>query len=174
MIHVIGNKNKFAIQYQITKVHYQFFYGNICCWINNTMLGRYQILATLSDLLLFLPNFVGDCGNRMNDTFYSMQLDDVYYHLSGKIFFEGDEKIEEKACIEQWARFDISFPIDVFRGTMIFLIDDIEMSRIIYSENLKISEYFLEKGYVDQILKQLYVEFNDFFEKNCVAPMYTP
>ncbi len=173
MIHIIGNKNKFAIQYQITKVYRQFFYGNICYWINNTMLGKYDMSTTLSDLLLFLPVFVRDCGNRMHDSFYSMQLKDVFYCLSGEIFLKEDVEIEEKACLEQWARFDISMPIDVFRETMVFLIDDINMSRIIYSNHKDINEYFLEKGYVDLILKQLYAEFNIFFDHNCTIPIDT-
>lgn len=168
MIKILGNKKQFAIQYQITNVYHQFFYGNICYWINSEKLGRDDMIATLSDTLLFLPGFVGDCGNRMHDELYSMSLEDVFYRLSGQAFLDGNEELEKKADLEQWARFNISIMLDVFKDVSVFLIDGLDMSRIIYSDGKIIHELFVKRGSVDIVIQNLYIELNNFFDVNCM------
>lgn len=48
---------------------------------------------------------------------------------------EDNVEIEEKANEEQWARFDISIPIESFGNVFIFLIDSDERSRLIFIDN---------------------------------------
>lgn len=122
---------------------------------------------TLSDVLLFVPSIVRDNENRKHERFFELEMDKVIYLLSGAAFLEGNIEIEKKANEEQWARFNISMPVDTFNDTYVFLIDSNEKSRVIFMDNKgECYQSFMDKGYIDKIFCQLYKELNSFYEEN--------
>ena len=65
---ILGNKDSFAIQYELTDVFNQFITGKICYWIQGKQIGKYEEIL-LSDILLFLPTIIKDSGNRIHEIF---------------------------------------------------------------------------------------------------------
>lgn len=163
---LFGNKKKFAIQFEVTSTFNQFIYGKICYWIQEKQLGKYEEGATISDVLLFLPSIIQDNGNRKHERFFIMDMDELVHLLSGAAFLEDNVKIEETANEEQWARFNICMPMDVFYDIDIFLIDSHEKSRIVFSYDQKnFEQIYIEKGYVDKVFLQLYNELNLLYDE---------
>lgn len=101
---LLGNKENFAIEYEIESTYKQFMYGKICYWIQEKQIGKYDDGETLSDVLLFIPSIVRDNENRKHERFFELEMDKVIYLLSGAAFLEGNIEIEKKANEEQWAR----------------------------------------------------------------------
>lgn len=69
---ILGNKDNFPIQYEVTNVFNHYTYGKICYWIQGKQIGNYEELL-LSDIFLFLPTIIKDSGNRINETFFNME-----------------------------------------------------------------------------------------------------
>ena len=65
---LLGNKEKFAIQYEVTGAIKQFLYGKMCYWIQGRQFGKYEEII-LSDALSFVTTIVKDNGNRMHESF---------------------------------------------------------------------------------------------------------
>lgn len=168
MSSLIGNKEKFAIQYEITEVVNQFIYGHICYWIDGIQIGDFDSSTIISDVLIFLPQIIKDKDKREDESFFRMEKERVCYLLGGQAYLD-DEKYEEQALNGMWARFDISIDLDVFSDTMVKLIDYLERSRIVFVDNEEfIHECYLKKGIVDDIFYSFYNEFNDLYEKQVV------
>ncbi|MCM1127897.1 MAG: immunity 42 family protein [Lachnospiraceae bacterium] len=165
---LLGNKEKFAIEYEIESTYKQFMYGKICYWIQEKQIGKYDDRETLSDILLFIPSIVRDNGNRKHERLFGLKMDKVIYLLSGAAFLDGNMEIEKNANEEQWTRFNISMPVNTFNDTYTFLIDSNEKSRVIFMDNKgECHQSFMDKGYIDKILYQLYMELNSFYEEIC-------
>lgn len=157
---ILGNKDNFAIQYEITNVFNQYIYGKICYWIQGKQIGKYEELL-LSDIFLFLPKIIKDSGNRINETFFNMESEKLVYLLSGKAFLEDNIEMEKKANEEQWARFNLSIPLDVLGNVSLFLIDSINNSRIVFIDDKgECFQTYIERGYVDKVYLQLYNELD--------------
>lgn len=155
-----GSKDKFAIQYEVTNVFNQFIYGKICYWIQGKQIGRYEEIL-LSDMLLFLPTIIKDSGNRINENFFDMDTKKLVHLLSGAAFLEDDVEIEKKANEEQWARFNLSIPLDVLGEVSLFLIDSNKNSRLVFIDDQgECFQTYIERGYVDKLYLQLYDELN--------------
>ncbi|MBD5136417.1 MAG: hypothetical protein HDT39_10730 [Lachnospiraceae bacterium] len=83
-----------------------------------------------------------------------------FFYLNGRAFFDDSgeiqEKIQEKANLESWARFDITIDLVTLNGIDIFLIEGDKYSRIIYSlENKEINEMYIQNGYVEKVLLEV-------------------
>ena len=134
----LGNKDSFAIQYELTDVFNQFITGKICYWIQGKQIGKYEEIL-LSDILLFLPTIIKDSGNRIHDIFFV--------------------EVEKKANEEQWARFNLSIPLDVLGAVSLYQIDSIDNTRIILIDDKgECFQAYIEKGCVDKVYLQLYNE----------------
>lgn len=161
---LIGEKNRFAIQFEIVDVINRFVYGHICYWINEMKIGDFTSTTILSDVLVFLPQVVKDNGNRKHERFFHMKKEDVCYLLGGQAYLDS-EKYEEIALKETWARFNIGLGLDVFNDVIINLIDDEKKSRIVFSYSEGIFEFYLEKGVVDNVFFYFYKEFDSLYEE---------
>lgn len=157
---ILGNKDNFAIQYEVTNAFNQYIYGKICYWIQGKQIGKYEEVL-LSDILLFLPTIIKDSGNRINKAFFDMEPKKLVYLLSGTAFLDNNIEIEKKANEEQWARFNLSIPLDVLGDVSLFLVDSINNSRIIFIDDKgECFQSYIERGYVDKVYLQLYNELN--------------
>lgn len=162
MKRTIGNIDRFAIQFEVTKEIDQFVYGHICYWIGGIQIGDFDSVTILSDVLLFLPTLIKFNGQREHKEFFCMEKEDVYYLLGGEAYLD-DEKYEILANEEMWARFNIKLSLDVFSGTIIELIDNEPQSRIVFCNTDEIvKELYLSRGCVDSVLMEFYQVINDF------------
>lgn len=163
----LGNKENFAIQYEVTSVLNQFIYGRLCYWIEGRQIGKYEEII-LSDILLFLPTIIKDSGNRRHEKFFVMEKQTVFHLLSGAAFLDDNEEIERRANEEKWARFNISIPIGALGDVFMFLIDSNEKSRLIFTDNeVRCLETYIESGYIDKLFLQLYSELDSIYSKMC-------
>ena len=92
MIKMIGEKEKFAIQYEIAEIVDQYVYGYICFWINGMQIGELEYGTIISDALIFLPQIVKDNGNREHEDFFKMEKEKVYYFERHYIREKGGER----------------------------------------------------------------------------------
>ena len=165
---VIGKKDLFAIQYSIEEVKKPYIWGHICYWINGMMVGDIVPITILSDVFIFLPRIVYDNGNRKHELFYEMDKEKVFYLLSGQAFLD-EQKYEEQALNETWARFSIEIGLDVFSGTVVKLIENELDARVIFSnDGKKVYEVYLKKGVIDDIFQCFLNVFNDIYECNVI------
>jgi len=163
---IIGNKNIFAVEYEITQFYDKCMYGKFCYWIQGIQIGRYDEGTILSDMLWTIPNLVRDNGNREHIIFFDLELEEVFYRLSGKAFLDGNSEYEHNANEEVWARFDICIHVDITEDNYIFLIDNNEDARLIFSlPDKPIQQLYLNSGTVDKVLRRLYDEFNNIYDK---------
>lgn len=166
MIKMIGEKEKFAIQYEVVEVMNQLILGRICYWIGGIKIGDFDMATILSDSLWFLPQIIKDNGNREHEDFFKMEKEKVYYLLGGQAYLDDYDKYEEIALKETWARFDIGIGLDVFSNTVVKLIDSEKSSRIVFTNDDKvIYDYYLDRGIVDKVFLDFYNEFNGFYEE---------
>ena len=164
---ILGNKEKFAIQYEVTGAINQFLYGKMCYWVQGRQLGEYEEIL-LSDCLIFLPTIVRDSGNRMHENFFIMDMKEVFHLLSGAAFWEDNGEIVKRANEEQWARFNISIDVGTLGHVFIFLIDSNENARLIFTDNIeKCFQTYVERGYIDKLFLQLYNELNLIYDEKC-------
>lgn len=164
---LLGNKEKFAIQYEVTGAINQFLYGKMCYWIQGRQFGKYEEII-LSDTLSSITTIVKDNGNRMHENFFILDMKEVFHLLSGAAFWEDNGEIEKRANEEQWARFNISIDVGTLVHVFAFLIDSNENARLIFTDNTKkCFQTYVERGYIDTLFLQLYNELNLIYDEKC-------
>jgi hypothetical protein len=150
---LIGEKDKFAIQYKILGVERPFILGHICYWIKGEPIGDFQSSTILSDVYVFLPRILYNNDNRQHEKLFKMKKEDVLYLLGGQAYLD-DDKYEEQALIEMWSRFNIEIGLDVFKGTVVKLIENAKDARVIFfSNNGFLNELYLKKGIIDRVFE---------------------
>lgn len=93
------------------------------------------------------------------NVFFDMETEKLVHLLSGAAFLENNAEIEKKANEEQWARFNLSIPLDILGDVSLFLIDSRGNSRIIFIDDTgECFQTYIERGYVDKVYLQLYNE----------------
>lgn len=162
---IIGNKEIFAVEYEITAVYESFIYGKFCYWIDKKKIGKYDEGVTISDMLWRIPDLVNYNGKREQIKLYQLDVLELFDMLNSTLFGEGNEKYDQIAEEEEWARFDIGIHVDIFYECKIFLIESMTKARIVFSINKNINELYLEKGIVDDVFKKLYTDFNELYDK---------
>ena len=82
-----------------------------------------------------------------------LKKEDVLYLLGGQAYLD-DDKYEEQALIEMWSRFNIEIGLDVFKGTIVKLIENAKDARVIFfSNNGFLNELYLKKGIIDRVFE---------------------
>lgn len=168
---VVGNKSKFAIEYRITRFYDSFMYGNFYYWINNEIIGSPNDFITLNDVMVLLPDLVRHNGNRNHDTLFEQckyEIIEFFYEkLCSGLQSKRTENLLESVVP---ARFCLELNIEEFYDFKVVLIESENQARIIYSKNNNIvNDLYIEKGYVDKIIHQVYKELNciyDSFEQS--------
>ena len=165
MSKIIGKKELFAIQYEITNIEGNFIYGQICYWIKGQRVGDFEETTILSDAFCFLPHIINDNGNREHEGFYNMEMEKVHYLLGGQAYLDDYDRYERQSFEEMWARFNIVIGLDVFCGAFAVLIDGKNNSRMIFSNNnSSVEELYLEKGFVDDIFWAFNNDINELYD----------
>ncbi|MDE6253493.1 MAG: immunity 42 family protein [Lachnospiraceae bacterium] len=165
--YLFGNREVFAIElYNIYK-YKDYIYGKIFYWIQGTKLGKNEE-CIISDAVHSLKWMIFDNGNRSHELFYTLNKEKVFFYLSGRAFFsdsgEIQEKIQEKANLESWARFNITIDLVTLNDIDIFLIEGDKYSRIVYSfENEEINEMYIQNGYVEKVLFEVDSLLNEIY-----------
>lgn len=162
---ILGNKNSFAIQYEITEVYENFIYGKLCYWIDNMQIGEYDEGVTISDLFWNIQDLVRDNGKRVHNELFQLELEELFQRLNSTLFGNGNEQYNEISELEIWARFNIGLNVDIFRGYKVFLVESENKARIISSDKKGIiNQYYIEKGVVDKLFIKFFNELNKVYE----------
>lgn len=155
----LGNKNRFAIQWEVSPdPSWPYLYGKACFWVGGLQIGNYEMGATLGDFLSCLKYPVGDCGNRHSKRLCNMKGKEVFDVLNGGLF-DGTEHLTSLAEAESWARFNVSISIDVFDNWRFYLLDCESYSRLLVGRFSSLddtynfsAEQILSTGEYDEII----------------------
>lgn len=161
----LGNRNRFAIQWDLDLQNCgRLLFGRTCYWVNGTMIGDFELGASLSDVLVSLSYPVGDSGDRDSDRFCPMTGEDAFA-LVHRGIFESDEAIAREVDHERWARFNISLPVDVFDGYRMYLFDCHSESRLLVGIRKPdrqqyefLFEQRLSRGEFDEVIRSFQAE----------------
>lgn len=135
----------------------EWMFGKFCYWANNEMLGYYDIGTSLRDVLFQIQYVIKCCGNRYF-TDCSISATELFNYMNKCIYGDGGA-YDECKLVEVPARFEITFPIDIFDcGVKAFLFDCLhDSSRIIYSiGNGAIKELKVGRGEFDSAIIKFY------------------
>ena len=162
---VIGNKAKFAIEYKIKNAYDSFIYGDFYYWINNEIIGEPNNLTTLNDVMVLLPELVRYNGNRNHDTFFKQCKYRIIEFFYEKLYLDlYSKKTEDLLESLVPTRFCLDLDIEEFYDFKVILIESENQARIIYSKNNIVKDLYIEKGYVDKIIHQAYIELNSMYD----------
>lgn len=163
---IIGDKELFAIEYQVTEAFENFLYGKFCYWIQGMQIGEYDEGTTLSDMLWRIPYLVKDNGNREHKKLFELELKEVFNVLNSTLFGEGNPQYSDISEKEMWARFDICMNVDIFYNYKTFLVEFEDIARIIFSDKDGVlHQIYIKKGIVDDVFQKLSIEFNNIYDE---------
>lgn len=160
---IIGNKDIFAFQYEISDHIGNHIYGHLAVWINKQLIGDYLGYSTLSISVSFLQDFLKEYPQRN-------------YHNSefkghNQIFFELYDFFYEKKSLENnnylLGKYREIFWLDEvgeysFRDKLgMILVNEPKRQRLIWKQfsTGTIQEYFLPFDYFDETAKLFLKDF---------------
>lgn len=88
MQEIVGDKNQFAIQWEITEFYVDECYGSICFWIGGEEIGEYQNEVTLDTSLFHLNNFNKHKNIRSYKDSHLLSKEELFFELYEKFFGE--------------------------------------------------------------------------------------
>lgn len=160
---IIGDKDTFAIEYEVTSSLKPFIYGKFCYWINKVQIGAYDEGVTLSDILGLFSSIVRENGNRCNEELFQLESKELFDRISKALRYENE--YAEQAQIEQWRKFEIGMCIDIFYDYTIYMVEVQNKARIILSTSQEeLSDIYIKKGVFDNVSMQFYMEFNKIYD----------
>lgn len=163
---VLGDKTQFAVEYEVTQSFGPYLYGNMCYWIKGVQIGDYNQEATLSDMFWDIQHLVGDNGKRAHTELFGLKTEELFYRLNSTLFGKGNKQYNKIGEEETWARFNICINIDIFYAYKIFMVEQGDKARIVFSDQNEILHgYYIQKGIVDEVFEQLYDEFNKIYDQ---------
>jgi len=168
MNRIIGEKNRFAIEYSFLGVEGNLMYGHLCYWICNMQIGDFSEVICLSDCLESITWMVKDNGKREHkELFYSINSSEIIFDALGSV----DSIYNSKAMEEQWAKFSIIGLID---GWRVYLIEYKKKARFIIVDyrpfvegigDCVLTEVYLEAGLFDEAITILYHDFFSMYDQ---------
>ncbi|MDP1615217.1 MAG: Imm42 family immunity protein [Methylococcales bacterium] len=152
---LVGNKDVFAVEYELDENINAWMYGKVCYWINNIQIGEYDLGTSLRDVFFALKYSVYDCENRDGGRLCELSPQEIFYHLNETIFGNNEYS---GAVLDTPARFNIGLQIDVFDNWKIFLVDcdnkSIFFFKMLTEEN--VHHFVTPKRYFDTVIKKFY------------------
>lgn len=158
---IYGERQKFAIEYELEKNYGgEWLYGKVCYWINGSRIGDYDLGTSLRDVLFQAKYINHYAGSRDFCDFYKMDARDIFDVIDQSIY--GFQKINDDAPLEEPARFDILFPIDIFDSYKAYLIER-EFDELILYKNICTEEFHsfsLAKFYFNEVFRSFYLDID--------------
>ncbi len=169
---ILGNKLKFAIEYELDKQYGgEWLFGKFCYWIGGQCIGNYDLGTSLRDVLFQVESILRDNGNRTNNKLFILDSIDLFNRLNNALYACDIDIYDSLAIEETWARHNVSLPIDILDDWKIFMVENNTKIRIIIKNVLEqsIKETTLVPGEFDNVISELFKELNSFdseIEKN--------
>ncbi len=175
---IIGKKSRFAIEWEFAADPVgMFLQGRVCFWVGGVRVGNYELDTTLSDVLINLAHLVGDCGKRQSHRLRHLSPADAFSTLQRGLF-DSDPLLSLVVEEEQWARFDISIPVDVFDDWRMYLIDCGSQSRLLVSHKrgdshtfVLLLEQLLSPGEFDRVITEFQSNLEATWEQHRYDPI---
>jgi len=163
---IIGDKNYFAIEFQINNESYGVsLYGQCCFWAGEKKLGNYELVTRLGDVFSDIHGIVKDCGKR-NSNWIERDAQEIFHDLNKMLYLKSYEGETYDDLFP--AAYNVCINTESFDRLKIFLLDcDILTSRLIYSEDdgLSVNEVRLVPGEFDSVIKRFYLELEKLDQK---------
>ena len=146
-------------------------YGRFRYWCGGREVGNFKLVTSLRDVLFMLEGMRRDIGKRQNPRFWQMSPTDMFRLVDGGLFGQRDIAPLELSIEEQWARHNISPPVDVFDDWKLFLVEDATKGRIVFSQSpySEVREVAVSAGEVDTVLESTRVALEDVYNRETGA-----
>lgn len=165
---LFGDKKKFGVQIELgSQYGGVWLYGNFCYWINNEMIGDFDMGTSLRDVLFQMKFASSEPLDRSSSKFCSLSSQDFFNYLDDELY--GNIDSENVDNDEDLWKFDISIHVDIFDLWKIYLLDCRGFSKILY-KNINIDEikiFELESGYFNEVVKTAFNYLNFLYEEEC-------
>lgn len=158
---IVGNRSLFAVEFELDQEYGGIWlFGKICYWIRDRRIGDYELGTSLRDVLFSLDTLVQDNGNRTHIELFGLTRSDLFSRLDGALFGYETSQYDDVAVQETWARFNVVLPVDVFDGWKIYLVDNLEVSRMLFNNlnEVKIQEEEFGIGLFDEVIFRTHQE----------------
>jgi len=164
---LIGQKNSFAIQYELDDDHgKEWLFGKVCYWINGAQIGSYDLGTSLRDVLFQMKYIISDCGNRKGESLCFLNHGDIFLFLDRSIYGNCDEYVGN-LTVDTPHRYDIRIPVDVFDNWKLYLLDCVSNAILLYKHNdcSEVRVSYIELMLFDSVIKKFYTELSQLYEK---------
>lgn len=165
---LFGNRNRFSIEYELDDdPHGAWMFGRICYSLCGRRIGDYRFSTSLRDAM-YLELKLGDAGNRENERLFSLDTRSLIRTLADSMYGNPvDDSIVRMATEEQWARHDVTPPLDVFNQWQIFLLEQGDIGRCVYhnSKEGSYDECHLKYGEFDEVLRAAMNSLEQFYRR---------
>jgi hypothetical protein len=165
-MNIVGNKDLFAIQWEIESKEGNYLYGKLCFWAEGIQIGDFEEMTTVSISASYLRDFLANKGMREFSGSDFMNSENLYYCLYQK-YFSG-VTIKDGTFSELSKIRDVFWLDDVgeysFRDKIgIILVDEKKLNRQrLVWERFKdgiIQQAIFPIGYFDKIAMEFLEEF---------------
>ncbi|WP_339323102.1 immunity 42 family protein [Paenibacillus sp. FSL W8-0194] len=169
---VFGDRSLFAVEFELDQEYNGvWLFGKFCYWIRGKRIGDYELGTSLRDVLFSLDTLVQDNGNRTQVNLFELSRSDLFTRLDGELFGYEKTLYDEVAIKESWARFNVVLPVDIFDGCKVYLVENLEMSRMLFRNlnEVEVQEGNFEKGLFDEVISRAHQElailYNNIIKK---------
>ncbi|USG64629.1 immunity 42 family protein [Brevibacillus ruminantium] len=167
---IVGKRERFAIEFELDKdCGGVWLFGRFCYWIANKKIGDYEMGTSLRDVLFALDTIKNDAGNRVSNPLFNLDATMLYNYLNEELYGSSESSADNTMVIEEaCARFNITLPVDIFDLWKIFLVENLEESRLLFkkidSEDWQqVYEIYLKKGEFDEVVIKAHNELDDIY-----------
>ena len=161
-----GSKSRFAVELSVNESHGgSWLFGRLCFWVSGSMVGDFELGASLRDALFQIEHILHGRQRRSNPSLMPLPATEVAAMLDDGLFLGNNPSTEEVAVREEWWRHNVTPPLDVFSGWKIFLVESEASARLIVQHpDRSVTERSLDVGEVDQILAETQMALTELYE----------
>ncbi|MBB3457262.1 hypothetical protein FHT86_005580 [Rhizobium sp. BK313] len=146
-------------------------FGRFCYWMEGNVVGNYDDVTSLADLVVNMKYIIGDRGKRLCPALLDMPPAEAFRIISEALDGTSDEILQYVAEGFMPARFDICIPVDVFDCWRIFLVEGTREARLFFF-NLDVSQLStmtLAAGEADEVFGAAYSHLDNLYESVVVG-----
>lgn len=156
---LIGNKEAFAVEFNLSDSYSQLLEGSFFYWIGNKRLGADEIVY-LNDVIMCMTWIIHDSGNREYHKSIDGNFKEMYNEINNSIYESDDYSAYP-------GRYDISIHIPYGIGHYkVFYAEDADRGYLLYKNKStdEITAAVTARNEVDTVLLKAFEELNKLFE----------
>jgi len=149
---LIGDPATFATSVKISVgPKDKWLFGQFCYVINGELVGNFEEITSLADVLSAVTPIVKDNGKRENCELFHLDMETIYRRVSLCVY--DDHSDHDGLLGEMPARLDITPRVSIFRHCRILLVDCGLSANIIFTRNLRdLYRHDAASGTFDQVI----------------------